>query len=397
MITVDKKFLFHKPIPMLNPWILMKRLLLLFAAISLAFSVSAQFSVKITVSGLPDYQPKNDSIFIAGNFNNWNPAARAYRLQPLRGKGYSIELQLAAGHYEYKLTRGGWDKAECKAKGAAAANRQLAIQSDTIIIVSVEDWADHFAALPRLSTANAHVKIIDTAFYMPQLKKSRRVWIYLPGNYDFTTKNYPVLYMHDGQNVFDDLSSFSGEWGVDEALDTLEKRHREIIVVAVDHGGDKRMNEYSPYDMERYGKGEGDQYVDFLVETLKPFIDNNYRSRRGKKNTFIAGSSMGGLISLYAVMKYPKVFGGAGIFSPAIWIAPAIETALQQQKKKIKSRLYFYAGMQESQTMVPDMLKVFEIFNHRRHKKMISVIRAGGQHNESNWRKEFPLFYKWIF
>jgi predicted alpha/beta superfamily hydrolase len=240
------------------------------------------------------------------------------------------------------------------------------------------------------------VQIIDTAFFIPQLNRTRRVWIYLPASYRFSKKKYPVLYMHDGQNLFDDLTSFSGEWGVDEALDTLEKKGREIIVVAVDHGGDKRLNEYSPYDMERYGKGEGDLYVDFLVKTLKPFIDKNYRTHRRKKRTYIAGSSMGGLISMYAVMKYPKVFGGAGVFSPAFWIAPAIETALEHQKEKIRSRIYFYAGMQESETMVPDMLKVFQTLNKKRHSKMISVIRARGKHNEATWRKEFPLFYKWM-
>jgi predicted alpha/beta superfamily hydrolase len=117
--------------------------------------------------------------------------------------------------------------------------------------------------------------------------------------------------MHDGQNVFDEATSAYGEWGVDEALDTLGTRYKEIMVVAIDNSGDKRINEYSPYDMEKYGKGEGDQYVDFLVQTLKPYIDKHYRTKKDEKNTFIAGSSMGGLISFYAILKYPKVFGGA--------------------------------------------------------------------------------------
>ena len=92
-----------------------------------------------------------------------------------------------------------------------------------------------------------------------------------------------------------------------------------MIVVAIDHGGTKRINEYCPYDMEGFGKGEGDQYLQFLVKTLKPYIDKNYRTKKDKENTYIAGSSMGGLISMYAVLKYPYVFGGAGVFSPAFW------------------------------------------------------------------------------
>src|ERR1044072_7522726 len=119
------------------------------------------------------------------------------------------------------------------------------------------------------------------------------------------TKKQPhsFLYMHEGQNVFDDLTSFAGEWGVDETLDSIGNHSREMIVVAVDHGETKRINEYCPYDMEKYGKGEGDQYVDFLVKTLKPFIDKKYRTIKTKQNTFIAGSSMGGLISMYAILK----------------------------------------------------------------------------------------------
>ena len=124
--------------------------------------------------------------------------------------------------------------------------------------------------------------------------------------------------MHDGQNVFDDASSYSGEWGVDEALDSMAAGCREIIVVAIDNGGDKRMNEYSPYDMERFGKGEGDAYAEFLVKTLMPYINKHYPASRKRKDQFIAGSSMGGLISLYTVLKYPRSFGAAGIFFACI-------------------------------------------------------------------------------
>jgi predicted alpha/beta superfamily hydrolase len=202
--------------------------------------------------------------------------------------------------------------------------------------------------------------------------------------------------MHDGQNVFDDATSAYGEWGVDEALDTLGPKRKEIIVVGIDNGDNKRLNEYSPYDMEKYGKGEGDQYVDFLVQTLKPYIDKHYRTRRNKTNTFTAGSSMGGLISFYAILKYPKVFGGAGVFSPAFWIAPQLKSIHPKQAKKVKGKIYFYAGGQESETMVTDMLNVFDQMRQLSKAKIKTVIRAEGKHNEPAWRQEFPLFYHWI-
>ena len=212
------------------------------------------------------------------------------------------------------------------------------------------------------------------------------------------------MYMHDGQNVFDDATSFSGEWGVDEALDTLVQRNRESIVVAIDNGGNRRMDEYSPYDYKLEGytyasqqiKGEGDKYVDFLAKTLKPFIDKKYRTIKDRKNTFIAGSSMGGLISLYAVIKFPKVFGGAGIFSPSFWVAPSIYDDIKNKGKKIKSKIYFYAGNEEDETMVPMTIKAFNDMHRVSKSEMTIVIRSEGKHNEARWRMEFPDFYKWI-
>ena len=148
--------------------------------------------------------------------------------------------------------------------------------------------------------------------------------------------------------------------------------------------------------MPKYGKGEGDQYVDFLVHTLKPYIDRHYRTRKCRKHTSIAGSSMGGLISFYALLKYPKVFGAAGVFSPAFWIAPAIKNDIEKRGKKVKGKIYFYAGQQESEPMVPDMLAVFEQMHHISKAHMVTVIRAKGKHNEASWRSEFSLFYKWL-
>jgi len=169
-----------------------------------------------------------------------------------------------------------------------------------------------------------------------------------------------------------------------------------LVLVGIDHGGVKRINEYSPYDMEKYGKGEGDLYVDFLAKTLKPFIDKHYRTKKDAEHTFTAGSSMGGLISFYAILKYPKVFGGAGVFSPAFWITPQLMKINPSQAKKVKGKIYFYADGQESEHMVQDMMYVFGEMRKSSKAKMETVIRAEGKHNEPTWRAEFPLFYKWL-
>jgi predicted alpha/beta superfamily hydrolase len=365
-------------------------------AVMFSVAAAAQHKVRVRVISLPSYSRNTDSLFIAGSFNNWQPHDFKYLLMRDPDSTYYINLDLAAGKYEFKITRGWWDKVESGNNGFPLSNHEIQIHGDTSIAIAISHWADHFPNKPKQSTANKHVQIIATAFYMPQLDRYRRIWIYLPASYAHSKKNYPVLWMHDGQNVFEDSSSFSGEWGVDEALDTLGPKYGEMIVVAVDHGGEKRFNEYSPYGAEKFGKGEGDAYVDFLVKTLKPYIEKHYRTIKKASGNYIAGSSMGGIISLYAILKYPDQFGGAGILSPAFWITPGIKDDVRKYGSKVKGKLYFYAGKMESETMVQDMLAVFDEMQKCSKAKMKSVIRDDGKHNESTWRKEFPLFYKWI-
>ena len=263
------------------------------------------------------------------------------------------------------------------------------------IPVQMQEGSNHFGKTTQ-STATRNVHIIDTAFYIPQLNRYRRISICLPPSYASSRKRFPVLYMHDGQNVFDEATSFSGEWGVDEAIDTLGPKYGEMIVVAIDNGGDKRINEYAPFDMDKYGKGEGNAYVDFLVHTLQPYINKHYRTQKKSKYNYIAGSSMGGLISFYAILKYPDKFGAAGVFSPAFWINPQIKSIDAKKAKKVKGRIYFFAGHQEGQHMVSDVLQVFEQMRSHSKANMHTVIRAEGQHNETTWRSEFPLFYEWL-
>lgn len=366
-------------------------------------SVIAQNTVRVEIKSLPSYHPSGSGIYAAGSFNGWNPQNEQYKFQRDDNGNYFLNLKLNAGPYEYKITRGGWDKVECKKGGIGIANRSLKVDADVTVGLDIEEWQDRFPPKPRDNTAGKNVHIIDTSFLIPQLKRTRRVWIYLPDDYAVSKKRYPVLYMHDGQNIFDDATSYAGEWGVDECIDSMKSK---CIVVAIDNGVDKRINEYCPYDFslkslglskaDTLNKGDGGLYVDFLVKTLKPFIDKSYRTLKDKNNTFIAGSSMGGLISMYAILKYPKVFGGAGVFSPAFWVGPKIFDDIKSKGEKVKSKIYFYAGKQESESMVTDMLKAFDGMAAVSKSKMITVIRDEGKHNETTWRKEFPLFYFWM-
>ena len=369
---------------------------ILFLASITTFTM-AQDSIKLTIQSLPPFHPSGSEIYMAGSFNGWNPADKNYKLRRSSKGTYSLSLLLPPGEYEYKFTRGGWDKAECKTSGEALENRHLTIPGNaTNYNLNIEEWTDRFPAKVKESTASKNVHIIDTAFFIPQLKRTRRVWIYLPEDYAQSKKHYSVLYMQDGQNVFDEATAYSGEWGVDEYLDTLQDRQKECIVVAVDHGGLKRLNEYDPYNNKRFGKGEGGAYADFLVKTLKPFIDKQYRTKPSKENTFIAGSSMGGLISLYTILKYPGVYGGAGIFSPALWIAPKLYDYMKRQGKKLDTDIYFYGGTKEDSAMVPNIEKAVSVLEKVSKSTIKTAIGEGEHHSEAAWRKAFPLFYAWL-
>ena len=251
-------------------------------------------------------------------------------------------------------------------------------------------------ATAQESTASKQVSTFTMD--VPQLKTSRKIWLYLPKDYETSTKKYPVIYMHDAQNLFDAKTSFAGEWNVDEKLDSLKA---QVIVVGIENGGEKRIDESTPYKNAKYGGGETDKYLDFIVNTLKPEIDKKYRTKTNAKNTTIMGSSLGGLTSFYAVIKYPEIFGKAGVFSPAFWINRKEINDLTTNSKKLKAKIYFLCGDSEGDddSMVKDLNNIELLLNTNRcyclhlNKK---VIVKGGRHNEKLWRDGFDDAIIWL-
>jgi metallo-beta-lactamase class B len=249
------------------------------------------------------------------------------------------------------------------------------------------------------------VSVLDTAFAMPELGRRRRVWIYLPPDYATSGRRYPVLYMHDGQNVFDAATAFAGEWGVDESLDSLHALGDPgAIVVAVDHGGERRLDEYSPWIHARHGGGQGDAYADFLAYTLKPYVDRRFRTLPDRGSTAVAGSSMGGLISLYAALRHPDVFGRAAVFSPALWFAADSVFALARRSgpPRAGTRIYIVTGAREGDT--PEayardhraMADTLAAAGFAAGREVEAHVRADGTHSEWFWQREFPAAYLWL-
>ena len=247
--------------------------------------------------------------------------------------------------------------------------------------------------IPAIAQSTASANVSTFSIEAPQLGVQKKIWVYLPSDYKGSSKKYPVLYMHDAQNLFDAKTSYSGEWHVDEALDSLKA---QVIVIGIEHGNEKRLDELTPFKNEKHGGGNADAYLDFLVMNLKHHVDKNYRTKPDSDNTIIMGSSLGGLVSYYAVLKYPKVFGKAGIFSPSFWYTDDIYK-VTEATPKIKSKLYFMAGDSESDDMVPDLENMLVLLRERTSKKNVkSVIIPGGKHSETLWSKEFVKAYLWL-
>jgi predicted alpha/beta superfamily hydrolase len=359
---------------------------------------NAQYTIRLVVNKVAT--KSTEDIYIAGSFNNWNPHDPNYKLKPLGTTRRGIVLKdLPSSKFEFKFTRGAWEKVETTAKGEDIPNHEVNIATDLSIDYDIAGWKDDFPDKPKPNTALPQVSILDTAFFMPQLNAKRRIWVYLPKSYAATKSSYPVIYMNDGQNLFNEQTASFGEWGIDEALDTLGKKYnREVIVIGIDHGGDKRLLEYNPHDHSKFGQGEGDKYVDFLVKTLKPFVDQKFRTKKDVNSTFIAGSSMGGLISMYAVIKYPDVFGGAGIFSPAFWTSPQIyDDVAKATWTNNKPKFFFYAGGKEGDDMIPDMEKMINLVSQKGRYEIRRSVSPLNKHNEKAWREEFPLFFDFLF
>lgn len=374
---------------------------------SLALPAGAQLTIRLTSA--PVSTPLDATVYAAGSFNGWNPAASGYSFTRMPAGSYILTLPASVrGAVEFKLTLGSWARAEATPAGGAAPNRRVTIPAagaDTVD-VTVPRWSDSTAAAPRAHSATARVSILSDSFPIPQLGRTRRVWLYLPRGYATSRARYPVLYLQDGQNVFDDATSFSGEWGVDEALDSLP-RHAvaPAIVVAVDNGGDRRLDEYDPWKNPepRLGGGEGEAYAEWLAHTLKPYVDAHYRTRPDAPHTGVGGSSAGALIALYAALRYPETFGRAMLFSTASWLTGThlLELARRWAPRRPLPRFYFASGAFETPEGEPagEQRRMVAALHEAGvpDGAVRSVVAPAGKHAEWFWRQEFPAAYRWLF
>jgi predicted alpha/beta superfamily hydrolase len=255
-------------------------------------------------------------------------------------------------------------------------------------------------SVEKVVTGNiaGHVRVLE-AVRSPQLGNTRDVHVYLPPSYRTSGRQYPVVYMHDGQNLFDPETAFAGEWGVDDTMERLAPQGLEAIIVAIPNAGRHRTDEYSPWRDARAGGGRGDAYVSFIVETLKPRIDRRFRTRREREHTGIMGSSMGGLISLYAFLQHPRTFGYCGAMSPSLWFAHGAVFDYVMQIQRWFGRMYLDIGTAEGVRHVRETARMAALLRRKcpyPRDQVLFVREEGGHHTEAAWAQRFETAIRFL-
>lgn len=340
------------------------------------------------------------AIYLAGNFNDWNSRDEQFKMNRIRPGHYelcvSLDDQLPA-ILEYKYLRGGWDEVELDQYGNEVGNRLVATEAGKVKD-AVSRWKSSGHTYRKKYLPQ--IRIISEAFEIPQLIKTRRIAALLPYDYYLSRKRYPVLYLQDGQNLFDDYAPF-GSWGVDKKLAVMAERGtNEVIIIAIDHAEHERIEEFTPSYRTRLGVGQGKKYVSFLADTLKPYVDRHFRTLPQRENTGIGGSSMGGLISIYAGLMYPAVYSKLMIFSPSLWVAPNIHFHGIKFGEVNPTKVYLYGGGAEGANVIPNIQKLkaaLEKQGQGSNMQFELAIDPRGEHNEKRWGEEFPRAVEWLF
>ncbi|MDD5209105.1 MAG: alpha/beta hydrolase-fold protein [Elusimicrobiales bacterium] len=245
------------------------------------------------------------------------------------------------------------------------------------------------------------------------LKNKRTLLVCLPFTYSADkNRRYPVIYMHDGQNVFDSSTSYSGvEWGAYETAAALVKEDPplEAIIVGIYNKGEERISEYAPDRDAVRGGGKGREYSEFLVKEVKPFIDASYRTLGDREHTAVAGSSLGGLISLFLILEYPEVFSKAGVLSPSLhWAGHTLLPLAGRKADPKKMGIWLSMGTEEGgrpgklkkpAESVQDSRKLRDILlarGFKKNKNLIYYEEKGGRHNEKYWAKLLPDVFRFF-
>jgi predicted alpha/beta superfamily hydrolase len=363
---------------------------LLFICISLSFTFTfySQNNVNVKIEIIADGLPDGSTIYITGNddqLGNWQP--NSVGLDKIENGKWSKSFSFTKGKkVEFKFTRGSWDNEALNDDGSIPENHTIEVLKDTTIEIIINLWADQ---VERKIEGQITGTVRYHRYFLGEGLKARDIIVWLPPGYESDlNKNYPVLYMHDGQNIVDPhTSAFQVDWQIDESADSLIRNEliEPIIIVGIYNTSD-RSDEYSDGKL-------GFSYMKFIVDSLKPFIDRNYRTLPDRENTANGGASLGGLISFILIWEYPEVFSKAACFSPAFKIDKYdfVDNVKSYKGKLKKFQLFIDNGDDELdsslQPGVDEMLKLLKQQGYIEGNDFYFHKGKNSQHSEKDWAK----------
>lgn len=363
---------------------------------------------------VPSDTPADARLYIAGNqecFGPWQPDV--FELQRLSDGLYQASAQMEIGtRIEYKITRGSWSTVEKGSGGSEIRNRTLIVTAPQTVEIQVANWA--IPKPPPASSASGDLRWID--FDSQLLGSKRRITVWLPPQYRADLQShFPVVYLLDGQNVFDNQrAAFGIEWRADETAKEFAQRPdpKPLILVAIDNSKD-RFDEYTPVADVISGNtvgGKADAYLQFVANELKPWVDKQYRTDRSPESTAIVGSSLGGLFVLNALHKRPDVFTRGAAMSPSLFWGNAhaldvFSKPLEPGPTNSKQRLWIDMGTLEGkslqgQTQAIEQAKELTTLIQQQQPQRFDVgflIDQDAKHNETAWAKRLPTALEFLF
>ncbi len=353
-----------------------------------------QGQLVLKVETIPDLTPVADTIFVSGNFNDGENLDFFIPLE-FDGSNWSVSLNVVPGTYNYSFSRGSSSSFEGSLFGAPIATRELVYLGDLQEVShDVLGWLD----FPSASTSTASVHVFNEAFYSAQLDRTRTIWVYLPEQYDQDNRNYPVLYLQDGQNLFDDFTSVQGEWGIDETMQAFAD-FEQAIIVAIESEQEFRNLEYAPPSISAASDAEGGQYIDFIVSELKPAIDQFYRTKPEAEFTGIGGSTLGATIALYGSILRPDIFSRVLLFSIDQSHKFEISQAIEEYGVASFSKVCLISGGEEGPETAENTLNLaLELLDGGLlDMQLLNLVISDGEASEWFWKREFGNAYYWLF
>jgi len=338
-------------------------------------------------------------VYISGNFNNWCTQDKDFLMEKIGNSSYHYKFSHDFDYpieLLYKFTKGDWSEVEIDSHGNRTENRSTLAHTGNQK-EHVARWRKNW--LPFKQSFLPQVQLISDEFEIPQLNKTRKIWALLPHDYDNSSESYPVMYLQDAQNLFNETAEF-GNWEIDKKLAVMsEYKIGKIIIIAIEHAEEDRIKEYN-VGKTVLGKGQGKKYIRFVTDTLKPYVDSHFRTKKEREFTGIGGSSMGGLVSIFSGLRNPEVYGKLMIFSPSLWVIQDLKIKLKKTNAE-DTKIYLYAGGDESATMIEHTKKLREDlidseFIKDKSKINLSINRQG-KHSETYWSDEFPKAIEWLF